>query len=463
MELDEAEQFLQVTAPFTSMQPLLYSFIVKTVSLLSGQIFISIIIVKYVILLAFYLCFYCLVRTYWTAGEALVVTASLALFPTYSYEFFRDLSHSILSSVFAVVAALLYTKLLSSKSAKISFYLLVSLCLGMLSKYVFIFFILALFFTDSVVKERWKAMSFGRMQLFIFFLALLLISLIILLDAGTFPFLWKILDIAHQGALDLGAPLRVSNVLFKTFMEILIFGAVFLLFFRRHVSLHTGKEFPAVFFFRSLAVMATLIPLATILLLRLGQFRARWLAPVMFSIPLAFFSLVDLGKNRKLTNLFGYCCMVVAISILLIRILVGFFPDVTGKKERVHIPFEAVSSALTHRLADFQAGDVGDLVMISDRQYLIANMMRWLRSRQYALVNDERVTLETNNISAVGKSGGIIVWDASLQGESIPRYFLEIFPAAIPLEPVRVPYVRSGETFTMGVAIVPRVSRSLSP
>jgi hypothetical protein len=245
-------------------------------------------------------------------------------------------------------------------------------------------------------------------------------------------------------------------------MEILIFGAVFLLFFHRHISMQTGKEFPVVLFFRSLAVMATLIPLATILLLRLGQFRSRWLAPVMFSIPLALFSLVDLGKNRKLTNLFGYSCMAVAISILLIRTMVGFFPDVTGKKERVHIPFEAVSSELTHRLADLQAGDAGDLVMISDRRHLIANMMRWLRSRQYALVNDELVALETNNISAIRKSGGIIVWDASLQGESIPRYFLEIFPGAIPLEHVRVPYVRSRATFTMGVAIVPRVLHGLS-
>jgi hypothetical protein len=154
--------------------------------------------------------------------------------------------------------------------------------------------------------------------------------------------------------------------------------------------------------------------------------------------------------------------MAVAISILLIRTMVGFFPDVTGKKERVHIPFEAVSSELTHRLADLQAGDAGDLVMISDRRHLIANMMRWLRSRQYALVNDELVALETNNISAIRKSGGIIVWDASLQGESIPRYFLEIFPGAIPLEHVRVPYVRSRATFTMGVAIVPRVLHGLS-
>jgi hypothetical protein len=219
----------------------------------------------------------------------------------------------------------------------------------------------------------------------------------------------------------------------------------------------TGKGFPVVLFFRALAVLGILIPLATILLLRLGHFRARWLAPVMFSIPLACFSLVDLKKDRKLTNLFGYCCMSIAIAILLIRAIVGFFPDVTGKKERVHIPFEAVSTELTHRLAAFRVEDAGDLVIISDRQYLIANMMRWLHMHQYALVNDGHRNLTIGNLSAIRKSGGIIVWDASLLGESIPQYFLDIFPSAKPLEPVRMPYVRSAKIFTMGVAIIPRV------
>lgn len=455
MELDESEQFLQVTALHISPQPLLYSVIVKAVSLLSGQLFLTIVIVKYVILLIFYLCFYGLARTYWNARESLVVTASLMLFPTYSYEFVRDLSHSILASAFAVIAALLYVKTLSSKSAKISFTLLIALCLGMLSKYVFIFFLVSLIFSDSIVKKRWRPLSKRWMLLFFIFLSLSSIALFMLLDSDAFPFLRVISDITHQGTLDLGAPIKVSNLLFKVFMEILIFSAVFLLFFRRHISILTGKGCPRVIFFRSLAVLGTLIPLATIFLFQLGQFRARWLAPVMFSIPLAFFSLVDLKKDQKLKNIFGYCCVAIAISILLFRVVVGFFPDVTGKKERIHIPFQAVSAELKHRLADLRLGDAGDLVIISNRQYLIANIMQCLRMRHYVLVSDENSTLETDYLSAVRIKRGIIVWNASAQGESIPQYFLEIFPSAKPHEPVRVPYIRSEEMFTMGVAIVP--------
>lgn len=305
-------------------------------------------------------------------------------------------------------------------------------------------------------------MSKSKMLLFIILSLLSLVALFILPDADVSPFLGRIVDITHQGALDLGSPVKVADVLFKAFMEILIFVAVFLLFFRRHKPLLTGKAFPSVLFFRSLAVLGTLIPLATILLFRLGQFRARWLAPVMFSIPLALFSLIDLKKNRKLMNLFGYCCMVIAVLILLVRVLVGFFPDVTGKKERIHIPFQAVSAELTRRLADLQLNDNRDRVIISNRHHLIANMMHSLRMRQSVLVDGERSTLEPDSLSAVRMKGGIIVWNASSEGESIPPYFLEIFPSAEPLNPVRVPFVHSKDIFTMGVAIVPRAPRELT-
>jgi len=462
MELDESEQFLQVTAPYISPQPLLYSIIVKGISLISGQTFLTIIIVKYVILVIFYLCFYVLARTYWNARESLIVTASLMFFPTYAYEFVRDLSHSILASAFAVIAALLYVKTLSSKDAKISFAVLLALCLGMLSKYVFIFFLVALVLSDAIVKERWKPMSKGKMLLFIMLLLLSLIALLMLPDSDVSPFLERIVAITHQGALDLGSPVKVADVLFKGFMEILTFAAVFLLFFRRHISLLIGKGFPSVLFFRSLAVLGTFIPMATILLFQLGQFRARWLAPVMFSIPLALFSLIDVKKSRKLMNLFGYCCTAIAVSILLVRVLVGFFPDVTGKKERIHIPFQAVSAELTQRLAALRLSDDGDRVIISNRHYLMANMMHCLRMRQSVLVDDASRTLEPDNLSAVRMKGGIIVWNASSEGEAMPRYFLEIFPSAKPLEPVRVPFVHSKDIFTMGVAIVPRVPRELT-
>ncbi len=64
MELDEAEQFRQAADLDISPQPRLYSVMVKNISLLSGQTFLTIIIVKCAILVIFYLCFYRLARTY---------------------------------------------------------------------------------------------------------------------------------------------------------------------------------------------------------------------------------------------------------------------------------------------------------------------------------------------------------------------------------------------------------------
>lgn len=159
------------------------------------------------------------------------------------------------------------------------------------------------------------------------------------------------------------------------------------------------------FFFRYLTVVRTLIPLATILLFRLGQFRARWLATILFSIPVAFFSLIDLKKNQKLTNLFGYCCATIAVSMLLVRVFVGFFPDVTEKKERIHIPFQTVSTEMTQRLPDLRLSDDGDRAIIRNRHYLMANMMHCLRVRHSLLVDDESSTLEPDKLSAVSMGG----------------------------------------------------------
>ncbi len=111
------------------------------------------------------------------------------LFPAYAYEFVRDLSHSILASVFSVVVALLYVKTFSSKDAKISFALPISLCLGMLSKYVSIFLLVSLILSNLLVKEGWKQWGKRRMPLSNILCAHCSLSLFMLIEADASPFL----------------------------------------------------------------------------------------------------------------------------------------------------------------------------------------------------------------------------------------------------------------------------------
>ena len=456
MELDESEQFLQGISLNLRPQPFLYSFIVKTVSLVGGQNFLTIIIVKYLILFAFYLFFYVLARSYWNARESLVVTASLTFLPTYSYEFIRDLSHSILASAFAVLSAFLYIRILSSRNLNFYFALLVTLCLGVLSKYVFFFFLAAIVLSDIFVKERWKAIKKKSGLLLIMLASIAAITFFILLKSGSFPFLQRIIETVPHGTLNLRSPLKVFKLLFVGFIELLIFAAVFLLFFHKQISVRTGIGSRVTVFFRSLAVFGILMPLLAILLIHIDRFKPRWLAPVVFTFPLAFFSLVDLKKNRKLSTLFAYCCMAIAILIFLSRAFLGFFPDVTGKKERIHIPFQALTTELRHRIVDLEAGDTRNLVIISNDRHLIANMMLWVPVHKYALVDIDKGLFTGENPAETKKNGGIIVWDASSQGEAIPKYFLEIFPSARQLEPLRAPYIHSNKTFSMGIAVIPK-------
>ena len=97
MELDEAEQFLN--ASFFSfgyaLQPPLYSWLAYGMSLLFGMNIYTLIILKYLIMVVFYFSFYLIAKSFWNTGVSLLITGTLLLFPTYTYEFNRDLSHSV--------------------------------------------------------------------------------------------------------------------------------------------------------------------------------------------------------------------------------------------------------------------------------------------------------------------------------------------------------------------------------
>lgn len=121
MELDESEQFLN--GSFFSLgyahQPPLYSWIVHSMSLLFGMNIQILIVTKYAILFFFYLSFYLIARSFWGRRGSLLITGSLLLFPTYSYEFNRDLSHSILVTAMASITCYLFVRLLQRENERL--------------------------------------------------------------------------------------------------------------------------------------------------------------------------------------------------------------------------------------------------------------------------------------------------------------------------------------------------------
>ena len=167
MELDEAEQFLNGSSLSLGYahQPPLYSWFVYGMAKLFGLNIQTIIATKYIIIFFFYFSFYLIARSFWNMRAALLISGTLLIFPTYSYEFNRDLSHSVLVTAMASITCYLFVRLL--RRERTSDYLLLgaSIGLGFLSKYNFAFFLLALMlaavsFHEAVESFSTKKQSF---------------------------------------------------------------------------------------------------------------------------------------------------------------------------------------------------------------------------------------------------------------------------------------------------------------
>lgn len=454
MDMDEAEQFINgsVYSWGYSNQPPVYTWIVKTTSSLFGMNIVTLITIKYCLMFCFYFSFYLISRTFWDTKKSLVITGSLLFFYTYAYDFNRHLSHTILVTALASITSLLYIHLVLKRS--ISFYLLfgASIGFGIISKYNFVFFLTALILASISSKEG-RSIIFGRR----IFLSVLICCLIILPH-----FLWLIhhefqsmhhaLLKAHSGELKLHSLQGLFIVIGSSFYGIVTFPLIFRIFFRRHDSLNTIKNSQILYTFRWLLLYGLTIFLSVILIFRTGHFSEKWLAPVLFCMPLSLFSLIDIDMNKSRFRSFSYLCIVIAIMVLFVRVFIWFFPDLIGEVQRIHTPFKAVSLQLIKKLQDRGIQNLQDLTVVSDSSYIAANIMANIPDAKFALLKKD-----TKEILFQEKDV-IIVWDASKQGMHIPEKFLDAFPSAIPIGRVESSYIHSKKfpPYILGVAMIPK-------
>jgi len=195
MELDEAEQFL-LASSFRwgyPAQPPLYSWIVHIVSSISGLNVFTLILTKYSLLFLFYSVFYLTARSLWDAGKSLAVTGSLMLFPLYAYEFNRDLSHSILVTLMAVFTCLVYIRMLTKRTVFSYVFIGVCVALGILSKYNFFLFFIALA-TASLSMREGRHLIFDKRSLLSILVCMIVLlpHLIWLVQENFSPFYHKL-------------------------------------------------------------------------------------------------------------------------------------------------------------------------------------------------------------------------------------------------------------------------------
>ncbi|MEW6117196.1 MAG: glycosyltransferase family 39 protein [Nitrospirota bacterium] len=454
MELDEAEQFLKGFALSLgySNQPPLYSWIVKIVSMGFGLNIITLVAVKYCLIFFFYIAFYHTVRSVWNVKESLLITGSLLVFPSFAYEFNRDLSHTVLATLMASLTCLIYFRLL--KKRKTLFYLLIggTVGLGVLSKYNFVFFAAALVLASVSFREGRRVLFDRRSILAIAICCLVLLPHLLWLKENNFlPFSYAMSE-SGAGAVRSCISIETLSLLASSYSGVLIFILVFGIFFRRHVFLEVKEADPEMRAFRWIALYGMAIPLIVILNLRTAHFSERWLAPVLFTLPPALFSITGLAVNNKRSKVFGLFCIFIAFGVIAARVLIGFMPDTVGKVERIHIPFREISLQLAAALRQEGIHDFRQVAVISDSEHIAANLMVWMPGTKFVPFQSVHPPQGSDL-----RKNMVIVWNASKRGRDIPKEFADRFPAAVPLRPIEAPFIRAKKfpPYILGAAIIP--------
>lgn len=461
MELDEAEQFLNSSVFHLgySNQPPLYNWLVKIASSLFGLNLVTLIIIKYSLIFLFYFVFYILTRTFWEPKVALLITGSLVLFPLYSYEFNRDLSHTILLSTMVLLTCFFYSRILMR--GKTIYYVLTGLSIGMgiLSKYNYAFFLLALTLASISCREGRRVIFDKRLFLTVLSAVLVLLPHFLWLIKEGFPSVYFAINKAKIGVSQSPSIVKIFSIAGTAYLDVLGFTLIFLLLFYQHNMMNTKNKNLGMSLFRWLCFYGLLIPLLAIFILQIGIFRGRWLAPVLFTLPFAMFSMIDLHIVGGLrSKIFGSLCVFIVVALLIMRMCIGFMPDLVNKVERIHIPFKEISLSLSSLLKDKENFGVRDIFVITDDVYIAANIMAWLPGIKFISLESLAGDISVQN--EVYKNGGILVRDAKKLGENVPKSFLKICPSAVPLKLLKSPYSRSKKfgLYVLGVATVPKMN-----
>ena len=456
MEMSETEQFLDASG-FSlgySQQAPLYSWIVRWTSLFFGMNIVTLIIIKYSIIFSFYFFFFLIARSLWNEKTSLLITGSLLLFPTFSYEAHRDLTHTMLVSAMALITLFLYIRIM--REGKTVYYLLIGICagLGILSKYNFIFFLAALLSASLSFSEGRRVVIDRRISISVLCAVFVLLPHLVWLARENFVSVHYALARSEAAAPAFNRLPRIFSVVCLSYLEVLLFFSVVALTFRRYFSKDENTDDALRRLLRWLALYGLLAPLFAIAFLQSGNFSSRWLAPVLFTVPLAMFSLISVNEDKTVFRLFGYLCGFIAVFVLLVRTLIGFFPDVVGKVERIHVPYRALSQQLTDRLKENGVYDFHDLVIIADSgdEHIAANIMASMPATKFLPL--EKFVVES---SARENMTGVLVCDTSRHGLAAADKVISAFPSSSPLITLKSPYLHSVKfpPYALGIVIIP--------
>lgn len=380
LDWDEAEQYIN-SRNFNlgdTQQPPLYSWITRSLSIITNDSIYALISVRYICLYIFIIFLYLSIRQFFTSKKSLTLTLLvLALIPAYAYTINFKLTHSVLVFAMSSMTFYFYIKVLK-KNSLLNFLLLgVSIGLGLISKYNFSFLLLALILASLCSKAARKA--FLKPQIIISIFSSLAIAL------PHYLWLYKNSEsagnyLSERGAFKLMADVDYNYLLnffslsFSAFSQMLIFAAFILSLyfvgkFKKIGTLSTKSTYSEskLRLLSYISLFSYLIPVIIFLLCKSNKLLSGWLSVSHFITAILIYMLFHKFSHLRFYKLSYRIALASIIVLFFIKYLWVFHPNIFSKVNTININYTAVINKL-------EKLNLKDKEIICDNQMIYANL-----------------------------------------------------------------------------------------
>jgi 4-amino-4-deoxy-L-arabinose transferase-like glycosyltransferase len=351
LELDEAEQVLwtQRLALGYGAQPPLYTWLQRGVFEILGVSVLGLTLLKNGLLALTYLFTFAAARTLVPTSLAALASASMLLIPQIGWESQRDLTHSVVCTTMA--AATWWAVLALRQRATPTRYAALGLALGLgvLGKYNFAGFALALLLalvaaenTRPLVMQRGMALAVAVAALIVAPHALWLLSNLAQATGGTLDKMGATATLPWgEGVLRGLGRLGLVVVAFLTPLWIVLLA----LFVRRgwREGVVPG---PGCGLLRRYLVIVAALLLALVLVGGVTHFKGRWLQPFLFIAPVAFFACAPHLQRHPRLPAYRRLLALWAVLLVVLMALRAPLDGWRGDPDEMNLPAPALVQAL---------------------------------------------------------------------------------------------------------------------
>lgn len=382
--------------------------------------------VNQALICGFLVVLYLTLRKFWDSTTSLTALLSCVFIFLYSYDYYRYMIHTTL--MVTVSALTLWVLLNLFAKARVSDYCLLGflMAMGILAKYNFVFF-------AAVVLLSCLGSRIGRRRLFNhktwYFLVFMLVPLaphcIWLYEHDWTPIHYA-LNRGESGTLGN----NILSVILDFIWQPLVYVAIIAVFFGREISITPRNKY-LFGFVRQSALYAYLVPMLAIIILQIGNFSQRWLAPVNFLLPLICFSYISL-KNKH--RVFQSVCVSIILAIYILKITAFYFPDIYKKSIFIHRPHKALYANLdeTLRSNGHIKNDISEAKILVYGDLLILAGIKSLNPKVQIEMASQ------SNLQDKVKQADLLLWDASLNDPELDK----LAPSSS-ITKISAPYLRS--------------------